>query len=237
MRVYVRYMQFYKNVSFKMKEINLISIIDSSKNIPDELFKKYLKYYSVKIKDSEIEDLEKLVIKLKKLNSKISNFEMFFLGFTIPQISKEFDLLRFDNDSVLIIEIKRESSTDKIKKQLEQNKYYLSFLDRKIHCFTFISSDNKVYTLDNDNQVVETNIRNVLTIIASQNPEKITNIDSVFNPSNYLVSPFNSTNQFIKGKYFLTTHQENIKKEIINNINTAGTSIFSVKGKAGTGKT
>jgi len=99
-----------------MKEINLISIIDSHKNIPDELFKKYLKYYSVKIKDSEIEDLEKFVNELKKINSKISNFEMFFLGFIIPQISKEFDLLRFDNDSVLNIEIKRESSTDKIKR-------------------------------------------------------------------------------------------------------------------------
>lgn len=220
-----------------MKEINLVSIIDSNKNISKELFIKYLKYYSIKIKDSEIEDLEKFVNELKKVSSKISNYEKFFVGYTIPQISKEFDLLRFDNDSVLNIEIKRESSTDKIKKQLEQNKYFLSFLDKTIHCYTYISSENKVYTLDNNNRVIESQIKQVLNIIASQNPEKIINIDLLFNPSNYLVSPFNSTNQFIRGKYFLTTHQENIKKEILKNIDKSGTSIFSVKGKAGTGKT
>ncbi|WP_156965074.1 ATP-binding protein [Kaistella solincola] len=125
----------------------------------------------------------------------------------------------------------------KIKKQLEQNKYYLSFLNREIHCFTYISSENKLYTIDGNNQITESNIRQLLTIIASQNPEKISNIDFLFNPSNYLVSPFNSTNQFIKGKYFLTTHQDNIKKEILQEINTQNMSILSIKGKAGTGKT
>ena len=220
-----------------MKEINLVSIIDSNKNLPAELFQKYLRYYSIKIKDSEVEDLSKFVKEVKSINPNMSNFDMFFVGYVIPQISKEFDLLRFDNDSVLNIEIKRESPPEKIKKQLEQNKYYLSFIDRRINCFTYISSENKIYTLDNDNQVIESNFRNLLAAIASQNPEKISNIDSLFNPSNYLVSPFNSTNQFIKGKYFLTTHQENIKKDILQNVNEGDTAIFSVKGKAGTGKT
>lgn len=110
-------------------------------------------------------------------------------------------------------------------------------MNREIHCFTYISSENKLYTIDGNNQITESNIRQLLTIIASQNPEKISNIDFLFNPSNYLVSPFNSTNQFIKGKYFLTTHQDNIKKEILQEINTQNMSILSIKGKAGTGKT
>lgn len=220
-----------------MREVNLISIVDSYKNLTAELFQNYLKYYSVKIKDSEIKDLSKFLMENKKVNQKVSNFDMYFVGYIIPQIGKEFDLLRFDKDTVLNIEIKRESTPDKIKKQLEQNKYYLSFLNREINCFTYISSENKVYTIDSHNQITESNIRQLLTIIASQNPEKISNIDSLFNPSNYLVSPFNSTNQFIKGKYFLTTHQENIKNNILTEINTPKTSILSVKGKAGTGKT
>jgi hypothetical protein len=65
--------------------------------------------------------------------------------------------------------------------------------------------------------------------------EKLKNIDSYFNPSNYLVSPFNSTQEFIKGKYFLTAHQEQIKKEILNQLNLDTHSIISIKGNAGTG--
>lgn len=220
-----------------MKEINLISLIDSFENLNTETFQTYLNYYSIKIKDGEIQDLSKLVNEIKKINTKINIFDMYFVGYTIPQISKEFDLLRFDNDTILNIEIKRESPSEKIKKQLEQNKYYLSFLNREIHCFTYISSENKLFTIDSNNQIVETNFRNLLTIIASQKTRKIPNIDLLFNPSNYLVSPFNSTNQFIKGKYFLTTHQENIKKEVLKSIEAELTSIISIKGKAGTGKT
>ncbi|MGI9580135.1 DNA/RNA helicase domain-containing protein [Chryseobacterium sp. RRHN12] len=220
-----------------MREINLISIIDSYKNLNSDLFQNYLKYYSTKLKDSEIQDLSKLVVAIKTISQKITNFDMFFVGYIIPQISKEFDLLRFDKDIILNIEIKRESTTEKLKKQLEQNKYYLSFLNREIHCFSYVSSENKVYSIDANNQIFESNIKQLLTVIASQNPEKISNIDTLFNPSNYLVSPFNSTNQFIKGRYFLTTHQENIKKEILKEINEPRVSIMSVKGKAGTGKT
>jgi hypothetical protein len=44
------------------------------------------------------------------------------------------------------------------------------------------------------------------------------NIDKLFNPSNYLVSPFNSTDRFIKNEYFLTNQQENIKASILTTL-------------------
>ncbi|MEM0577270.1 DNA/RNA helicase domain-containing protein [Flavobacterium polysaccharolyticum] len=220
-----------------MKEINLISLLDAYRKLDTEIFNTYLNYYSISIKKSELDDLSKLVNEIKQLNQKANIFENYFIGYIIPQISKEFDLLRIDNDTVLNIEIKQKSTIDKIQKQLERNMYYLSFLKKEIHCFTYISEENKLYTIDNNNQITKSSFRQLLSIIASQNIEKINEINSLFNPSNYLVSPFNSTNEFIKGRYFLTTHQENIKKEILEKIYSQPTSILSIKGKAGTGKT
>ena len=85
--------------------------------------------------------------------------------------------------------------------------------------------------------LVETNIRELIAVLVPQSPEKAIDIDSYFNPSNYLVSPFNSTQEFAKGKYFLTQRQEQIKNTIVGLLNTSKYSILSIKGKAGTGKT
>lgn len=220
-----------------MREINLISLLDAYQKLEPEIFATYLDYYSISLKKSELIDLSKLVSEIKQLNQKVNIFDNYFIGYKIPQISKEFDLLRIDIDTVLNIEIKQKSTTDKIQKQLERNMYYLSFLKKEIHCFTYISDENKLYTIDHKNQITESSFRQLLSIIASQNVEKINEINLLFNPSNYLVSPFNSTNEFIKGRYFLTTHQENIKNEVLEKIYSPSTSILSIKGKAGTGKT
>jgi hypothetical protein len=48
---------------------------------------------------------------------------------------------------------------------------------------------------------------------------------------------FNSTQEFIKVKYFLTAQQEEIKEETFKQLNLHTYSIISIKGKAGTGKT
>src|SRR5690606_27130626 len=63
-------------------------------------------------------------------------------------------------------------------------------------------------------------------------------IDDKFNPSDYLVSPFNSPKKFLDNKYFLTQQQESIKNKIMGSLRAAKTSnFFSVIGGAGTGKT
>jgi hypothetical protein len=52
-----------------------------------------------------------------------------YLDYSIPQISKEFDLLRFSESEILNVEFKsRPIPINKIENQLIQNKYYLSSL-------------------------------------------------------------------------------------------------------------
>ena len=59
------------------------------------------------------------------------------------------------------------------------------------------------------------------------------NPDKLFIPSNYLISPFNHTDKFINNEYFLTGSQQEIKKQIINNLYEC----FCVSANAGTRKT
>jgi DNA replication protein DnaC len=220
-----------------MKQTNLKSILDGYDNLNPDLFKAYLSYHSINIKNDELEDLAFLVKDLESLNNDIEILDNYFLGYIIPQIGKEFDLLRIGSDSIVNIELKRESTLPVIKKQLVQNKYYLSFLKKESHHFTYVSSDKKIYKLDKNENIKEVSIRTLMTRLASQELEDIKDIDSLFNPSNYLVSPFNSTREFITKKYFLTSHQEQIKKTTLKQLTLLNYSILAITGKAGTGKT
>lgn len=220
-----------------MKEANLISILSAFKNLDKESFDSYLAYHSIKIKNSELKDLQVLVDNLKLLSRNIGLYDKYFIGYSIPQIGKEFDLLRIDKETVVNIELKRKSTKEKITAQLLRNKYYLSFLKRNTYCYTYVSDDKKLYTLNNTNTIEEVNLRQLLGELISQEVERTPDIDSYFNPSNYLVSPFNSTQEFIKGKYFLTAQQEEIKGIINQQLLLPSYSISAIKGKAGTGKT
>lgn len=220
-----------------MKEANLISITSAYKELATPLFEFYLEYQNVKLKVGERKDLEIFVTHLKAAESSPEAFDRYFIGYTIPQIAKEFDLLRIGKISVINIELKKSSDQDAIRKQLIRNRYYLSFLNKRMYNFTYTSNDRKLYVLDDDNMLYEANIKQLIEIICSQEVEEVKDINHHFNPSNYLVSPFNSTERFIEGKYFLTNQQEEIKSDILKLLQVPSYSIISIKGKAGTGKT
>lgn len=220
-----------------MKQINIISLLSAFQNLSKESLKSYLNYHSIIIKESELKDLKSLVEKLKSLSTNVALFDKYFISYSIPQIGKEFDLLRFDKETIVNIELKSTSTDDKILAQLLRNKYYLSFLNREISCFTYVSDTGKLYFLTKSENLEEVSLRKLIGALVSQNVYRINNLDSYFNPSNYLVSPFNSTLEFIKRKYFLTNYQEEIKNKTLIQLNLLTSSIIAIKGKAGTGKT
>lgn len=219
--------------------VNLISIVNAYKTLSSELFIKYLDYYSIIIKDDELKDLSILKEELTSLDVrlKINFYDNFFIGYVIPQIGKEFDLLRIGELDVVNIELKRSASEGKIYQQLLRNKYYLSFLQKKLFCCTFITESKKFYYLNKSDNLVEADLKLLYNRLKSQVAITIEDINSLFNPSDYLVSPFNSTTQFISNRFFLTSHQEAIKDDVIKNFSESKVSLVSIKGKAGTGKT
>lgn len=194
----------------------------------------YRKVYNIKMKNVEIRGINRLI---SNLNISTKFFEGFYIGYTIPQISKEFDLLRLEENRIINIELKTKADKLTIYKQLLQNRYYLSSLGRDIELFSYIEKTNTLYKLEKLN-LVEVDFQTLGTLL-KENVEEIqfTNINKLFNPSNFLVSPFNETDKFLDGNYFLTSHQEYIKKISILGILRQSFNYFYIEGSSGTGKT
>ncbi|PRY90597.1 DNA/RNA helicase domain-containing protein [Mongoliibacter ruber] len=220
-----------------MKEVNLLSVLNADKSLSEPLRSNFFEHYGIKEKLGEFQDLDVLVNELLVHRLEISMLDSFYLGYLIPQISKEFDLLRIGDSNIINIELKSVNTGEAILKQLLRNKYYLSFFKKDIRLFSFVSSEKKLYTLERNSELKEFDIKELAKLLHRQKIEEVENIDKLFNPSNYLVSPFNSTNNFLEKKYFLTGQQEEFKKSILLGINMAEASYFSISGEAGTGKT
>ena len=225
-----------------MRNINILSIIEAYRKLSNTLFQKLMNSYGITsgIKNYELNGIESLVDELLKANNNISIVNRYYLGYSIPQIGKEFDLLRFGHNYIINIEIKTESSIEKILKQQQKNKYYLSFLDKPLHIYTFISNENKLYKLvirNNGDEIEEITFNELCNILMSQEVVTFNNIDDLFNPSDYLVSPFNSPEKFMSEGYFLTVQQEQIYKEIQTKLSDTATNFIALTGGAGTGKT
>ena len=143
-----------------MKHINLLSFVQAQGDLNPELFKKLMNNHRLditsnkKIKSQEIEGIKNLTYMILKTNNNISILNNYFLNYTIPQIGKEFDLLRIGDNYIVNIEIKSESTNYKIIKQQERNRYYLSFLNKEIHIYTYITTDNKLSGLPKFNSLL-----------------------------------------------------------------------------------
>lgn len=232
-----------------MKRVNLSSIVQAYDSLDEDLFNNYLGHFGLQlhsksgsggIKKHEPEGLKSLVSKILEQQNDISIVNDYFIGYTIPQISAEFDLLRFGNNYIINIEIKQKSTEGEIQKQLERNRYYLKFLGKQTHHYSYILEDNKLYKLlrnSNGNTLKEVDFVELCEKLLEQEINDINDIDSSFDPSNYLVSPFNATEKFMEGGYFLTGHQEEICKEVQKQLNDKMTNFIAITGGAGTGKT
>lgn len=225
-----------------MKEINIMSFVEAYQNLNRELFDHYTECLRITsaIKDYEILGLGKFVGLLLSVENDISVLTHFYLGYSIPQIGKEFDLLRFGTDCIINIEIKTNCTLDKVLKQQVRNHYYLSFLGKKLLIYTYLSDSDKFYRLisgTDGNRLIEVTVNELYRNLYRQQTEYIKDIDNLFDPSDYLVSPFNSTDKFIEGKYFLTIQQENIYNDIMARLDDNTTRFMALTGTAGTGKT
>ena len=165
------------------------------------------------------------------LNPLVDRLNYFYIGYKIPQINKEFDLLRIGTDFILNIEIKTTLNYEKALRQLQQNEYYLKSLGRNLHLFTFIYGEDKLYKLES-NELKEVEFESIAKLIESQNIDHLEDIDDLFEPQKYLVSVFNDTDRFMNDEYFLTQQQKEFKKQVFD----SKKEICLIEGKPGTGK-
>lgn len=192
-------------------------------------------------KHEELECLHTFVDVMLSVNGNISEtigmLNYFYYSFTIPKISKEFDLLRIATNGVVNIELKSQANEEKITKQLIQNKYYLKTLRRPLALFTFVRDQQCFYMLSEQDTLVPVDKVVVYNSIVGQNDCFDGNAEDLFRVSDYLISPMNTPDRFLRGEYFLSSHQEKIKKQIIDEAVCKRKQYFGITGDPGTGKT
>lgn len=221
-----------------MKAINLLSLLSARNDLDETNFIKYIEQFGMysRIRMSELDDLETFVNSVIRPTHNYDLVNHYFVGFMINRIGKEFDLLRIGENSVVNIELKRESNEEKITRQLVQNDYYLKFLNKDMYHFTFISSTRRLYKLVDSTYIVEAEYYELIDKLKEQKTREIDDLNRLFDPTNYLVSPFNSPELFIEDKYFLSAQQSTFKREIIQ-LQPENQSVFiSIEGGPGTGK-
>lgn len=220
-----------------MKSINILSLVQAHSTLKRTEYINFINHYGIDTSDDEVCDLTALSSNIYEVIKYSQVFNNFYIGYKIQHISKEFDLLRFGDNYIVNIELKRTSTADKIKKQLIRNKYYLSHINKVIHNLSFVVESNTLYKLNIRNELESIDFNELAQLLLGQKLKDLDDPDTLFNPSDYLVSPFNSTRKFLNGLYFLTGQQENIKTSIIEDINSSAQRFMTINGGAGTGKT
>ncbi|MGC2921159.1 hypothetical protein ACPUD2_03620 [Leuconostoc mesenteroides subsp. dextranicum] len=148
-----------------LKPANLRKI---ASNIESESIKHYLNHLGVlSIRERELQGVERLV---RHFIDEQVPLKFFYIGYSMPKISKEFDLLAFDQmHRVVNIELKSQADYDeeKVRKQLINNKYYLSQVAKEIKLFTYNSDSDIIYTLTEQDELEATDISSTHLFLAS----------------------------------------------------------------------
>ena len=225
----------------KNKEFSLQDMVKISHN--GELSEPYIRYLcglndDHQYRHQEIIDVSTLIHNISVPEEKLSGF---IYGYIVPQLNKEFDLLKITDSTCLDIELKCGTiSIEKVTRQLIQNHHYLKLLNKpNLWIYTYLSSTDTLIKLDENNNPVECQIEELKNALTSLETDAVpVDLDSVFTPKNILVSPLNSPGRFLRGDYLLTENQENIKKKIISYVCENNTVRFvGLTGGPGTGKT
>lgn len=162
----------------------------------------------------------------------------FYFGYKIPQIGKEFDLIRFGENYNVSIELKSETTLDKQGEQLKRNHFYLNFLDKPTKYFSFSPDIQSYVEYNGDTGNIEAvDPERFIRFLIKQEVSQLSldEVDALFEIKNYLVSPFNDTEKFLRQQYFLNGNQEEIVNYILHPRNNE--RLFTIKGNPGTGKT
>lgn len=192
-----------------------------------------------RIQNHEIESLRRLVDRLMAQGLTVKDMDSFFFSFHIPQIGKEFDLLKSNGRSCLNIELKSQPVPEtQILNQLLKNRYYLSHLGIRLALFTVETGTMSFYKLSEEGKLLPSNPEEIAEAVRQHSMNSMNIIDPYFRPSEYLVSPLGTPDKFIRGNYFLTQAQEQVKLQVLQSVEEKGqNAYFHITGNPGTGKT
>ena len=193
--------------------------------------------YFLKIREWELDSMKALVRQLEMRLPDVYALR-FFYSFQIPRLGKEFDLLQIKDDQIVNIELKSGKVSDEaVRKQLLQNRYYLSVQGKMIQSYTYISSQERLVRLNNHDHIVEADWDQLCLALQRQSKDYEGDIEDLFQAEMYLFSPVTEPERFLNKEYFLTSQQKDIERRILDKIRKVKYGYFWFSGLPGTGKT
>ena len=193
--------------------------------------------YFLKIREWELDSMKALVRQLEMRLPDVYALR-FFYSFQIPRLGKEFDLLQIKDDQIVNIELKSGKVSDEaVRKQLLQNRYYLSVQGKMIQSYTYISSQERLVRLNNHDHIVEAGWDQLCLVLRRQSKDYEGDIEDLFQAEMYLFSPVTEPERFLNKEYFLTSQQKDIERRILDKIRKVKYGYFWFSGLPGTGKT
>ena len=191
----------------------------------------------LKMREWELDSLKNLVEQLEKRMPDVCGLR-FFYSFQIPRLGKEFDLLQIKEDQIVNIELKSGAvSEEAMRRQLLQNRYYLSVLGKPIRSYTYISSQNRLVRLTNHDHLADTDWEQLCSELQNESEDYKGNAEALFQAELFLISPLTEPSRFLKKEYFLTAQQRDIERQILKKIRLERTGYYWFQGLPGTGKT
>ena len=193
--------------------------------------------YFLKMREWELESMKALVRDLEVHMQDVHALR-FFYSFQVPRLGKEFDLLQIKDDQIVNIELKSGKVSDEaVRKQLLQNRYYLSVQGKMIQSYTYISSQERLVRLNNHDHIVEADWDQLCLALQRQSKDYEGDIEDLFQAEMYLFSPVTEPERFLNKEYFLTSQQKDIERRILDKIRKVKYGYFWFSGLPGTGKT
>lgn len=193
--------------------------------------------YFLKMREWELESMKALVRELEMHMQDVHALR-FFYSFQVPRLGKEFDLLQIKDDQIVNIELKSGKVSDEaVRKQLLQNRYYLSVQGKMIQSYTYISSQERLVRLNNHDHIVEVDWDQLCLALQRQSKDYEGDIEDLFQAEMYLFSPVTEPERFLNKEYFLTSQQKDIGRRILDKIRKVKYGYFWFSGLPGTGKT
>lgn len=206
------------------KHINLKSFVEIFDSKDDDLIKSFVKledsgfsYEKQKgMSEMEIEDFALLSKQLIPF-LEFSQMNGYFIGYAVMAgIREEFDILRFSKTIVLNIELKHKIPSggfESIRDQLIRHRFLLKLLEKDVIVCTFVNEINKIYFLDEENELKEINPSELSEMIPLNCIFE--NELSAINLSKLLISPYSQPDEFSEHIYFLTDEQKKVRKDIL----------------------
>ena len=188
----------------------------------------------LKMREWELDSLKNLVEQLESRMPDVCGLR-FFYSFQIPRLGKEFDLLQIKEDQIVNIELKSGAvSEEAMRRQLLQNRYYLSVLGKPIRSYTYISSQNRLVRLTNHDHLADTDWEQLCSELQNESEDYRGNAEALFQAELF---PLTEPSRFLKKEYFLTAQQRDIERQILKKIRLERTGYYWFQGLPGTGKT